>query len=559
MSERTHSGRDRMLWALAVIQALAIAGLAVAIAQRTEAESEAPRLRAATADLAPHERSPTSPSTTAGSSAGDAPTADPLDRARERASDLRHSIEETVDPSEGTLLYGRILDGSGRPVERVAMSLRRVGDTETWSEFRPQERGRFLYPGLPPGDFELQGSATGFLPYTATVRIEAGLPRLEHEVVMQRARILAVRMLTPDDRTLMPALMELSKERRMALLIGSISAIATRMEPTGDFPLSSTQGPSLGIGRWRSESGPRELGLPKDSTGFFELRGNEPLWVSALFRTSLLAKVRVEAEQAEVTLRVAPEQVLAKLGTVRLRALDASTSQPLADARVRLSDAHGGGIPSFTDADGRVELQHLPPAVLRLHLIGDTIEDQSLSLELGPGQILDLGDLRFAPARTLRGRIENASGKRELLQLTAKRLDPPPTGLLHSWISAIVASDGAFELRLPEGRYLVRASGAGGACFEIESRDYAERPLVFALAPEAPLRIEARGLDEAVKLSLFDAQRRLVSRRWIRDDFRTEIACLPGAHELELQSLDGQVTRRSVHVPPEGLDLRWPD
>ncbi len=556
MRNALRTGRDRALWAVALLQALAIAGLAFAIAQRSRGEHEGASLRASAAPL--EDRS-TMPSARERAEAGGSAARDPGARSKSSSPERLHPSEATVAPSEGALLYGRILDGSGKPVERVSLRLRRVGDTEPWSEFRSHAQARFLYSGVPPGDFEIEGSATGFLPYAATIHIEAGVPRVEHEVVMQRARILAVRMLTPDDRPLMPALLELSKERRMALLIGSISAIATRAEPTGDLPLGSTVRPSFGSGRWRFESGPRELGLPKDSTGFFELRGSEPLWISALFRSSLLAKARVEAEQDVVTLRIDPAQVLARLGTVRLRVLHAETSQPLVGARVRLSDAHGGGIPVLADAEGRVELLHLQPAVLRLHVTTDTIDDQSLRLELAPGQIVDLGDLRFAPPQILRGRIENAIGKSEVLRLAATRLDPPPAGLLCGSISARVAPDGAFELRLPEGRYLVRASGAGGAMLEIESRDYREQPLVFSLAPEAPLRIEAQDLDQAVQLSLFDAQRRLVSRFWISDDARTQVACLPGAHELELQTLDGQVTRKSVLVPPEGFDLRLPD
>lgn len=564
MSELSRHLSDRALWMIALAQALAIGVLTYVLATSTSEKPEVRVLKSSSSIDAPSERSDVSTIMRDNSIADG--TAGGNEQAVQKpiSSAVPHDvIQRDTEPKnplvEGTLLYGRILDANGKPLERVSMSLSREGEVEPWSDYQPQSQSRFLYPGLPPGRFEIKSVATGFLPYAETIDIEQGATRLEHDVVLQRARILAVRMLTLDDRPLRPALMELTKSKRLPNLYSGISAIATRAEPTMDFPLMSTVQPPFGIGRWRYESGPPELDLPKDCYGFFELAKDEPLWISALFRSSLLVKTRVDAEQTEVTLRVDLDQILAKLGTVRLRVLDAATSQPLVGAKISLRDGHGGGIPSISDAEGRVELLHLEPAVLQLHVSTESIRDRSLQLKLAPGQVIDLGDLRLAQPRTIKGRIENAREKSDVLRLSAMCLDAVPPGLSHGPVSARVAADGAFEFNLPDGRYLVRATRAGGAFLEIDSRDFAETPLVFSLAPEAQLRIETQTVDPLVRLSLFDSQNRRVSGVWLRDDTSYQMNSLPGAHELHLHSLDGSITRKLIHVPPEGLDLRIPD
>ncbi|MBL8897348.1 MAG: hypothetical protein JNM84_06960 [Planctomycetes bacterium] len=56
-----------------------------------------------------------------------------------------------------------------------------------------------------------------------------------------------------------------------------------------------------------------------------------------------------------------------------------------------------------------------------------------------------------------------------------------------------------------------------------------------------------------------DARRCLLSRRWIVGETKMQVDGLPGAHELEFRTLDGKVTRKQIHVPPDGLLMRVPD
>jgi hypothetical protein len=189
---------------------------------------------------------------------------------------------------------------------------------------------------------------------------------------------------------------------------------------------------------------------------------------------------------------------------------------------------------------------------------GETVIVPPLVL-LQPGQTLDLGDVPIAAARAIKGRCEGLTSKPEGFTITTMPLDPPAhPALRHDTGGARIAIDGSFTLYLNEGRHRVRASGAGGAVVDIDTKTLGDEPLVLRLAKEAPLRIEVHGDDDPPELALFDSQNREIWRRGLGRGWKFPLLLLPGDYRAELHDARGRVETRRITLGDAGADLRVP-
>jgi hypothetical protein len=147
----------------------------------------------------------------------------------------------------------------------------------------------------------------------------------------------------------------------------------------------------------------------------------------------------------------------------------------------------------------------------------------------------------------------------ERLPVTAMPLEPPPGAALRAQPHrAMVASDGAFTLRVPPGRYFVRASQAGGATAILDTGAQGATPLVLALQPEAALRLDVQTRGEPCELTVIDSTGHVLWQRWVEHGWKFPILLLPGAYRLELRDRAGRTEVRNVQLGAEGLDLRVP-
>src|SRR5450631_3558047 len=69
--------------------------------------------------------------------------------------------------SSSAQLNGTVLDSSGGTVGKASISLREVSTNQTHA-VTSSDNGNYLVPNLPPGEYELKASFTGFAPYTRT-------------------------------------------------------------------------------------------------------------------------------------------------------------------------------------------------------------------------------------------------------------------------------------------------------------------------------------------------------------------------------------------------------
>ena len=173
--------------------------------------------------------------------------------------------------------------------------------------------------------------------------------------------------------------------------------------------------------------------------------------------------------------------------------------------------------------------------------------------------MLDLGDVPLRAAREIKGRCEGIVGKADACGISCTPLDPPSHPALRSDRGGSrVAADGTFTLHLPDGRYRVRASGAGGAVTEIDTRTLGDGPLVLQLAKEVSLRLDVQTNGAPMELAVFDAGGREVQRLALQHGWKFALPFLPGDYRVELKDGKGKIDTRRITLGDAGADLRVP-
>lgn len=465
---------------------------------------------------------------------------------------------------EGALLYGRVADEQGRAVPRASLHLRRAGEQAPLSPFGPMaqlaQTASYAVAGLEPGPIEFHASAPGHRDQRGTIEIPAGTARVRRDFVLRPAWNGMVRVVTPDGTSLADAM----RPGSGPLWEQGVTVLATPFEPVGDFPPSELGSQPHGVGRWRASGGFGMFGtdrpLPKEFAGMMELDEPRPMWLSAVLRHFLLASVRIEPGQAEATIVVDPAAWDGKRGRVRLRVVD-EHGAPRADARVSCGDAQRFGAGVACDAEGRVELGGLVAGWLRLMVIAKDHAALQARFLLQPGQELDLGDVRLAGTCVVQGRCTGlpataVHGSR--FSIRAVPLDVVPGPLLPRGHEAEIGGDGAFTLRVQPGRYLVRASGNGGGTALLDTTTIGDQPLAIALQPEAPIRVETATGGEPFQLTIRDARGLAILEHWLQDGMKFPVHALPGTYRVEIADRHGRTEVRTLHLGPDGCDLRVP-
>lgn len=473
-----------------------------------------------------------------------------------------------VKGPEGTILFGCVVDEAGQPVRDCHLTFTREGETSQLARCYTQSHASYAVPGLQPGKVQIATRVTGFRELRETVEIPADTPRLRHDVTLQQAWNLLVKIVTPEGRPIHEALLELAKERP-GLARLEVAAIATPYQPAGDFPPTELREAPYGVGRWRSATGFGRMDGPKigkEYAGTMELDQRRALWISAVLRHRLLASVAIEPGQAEVSLTVAIDRLQQELGTIRLRVVDGATGAPVTTAMVGFSDVQSGGGGAKPDAQGVVEVRDLRPGLLRMEIRTQGGSAPPAQVLLEPGQTLDLGDVPVLAQREIKGRLEGQDqdakehdSKVMRMSVQAYPLDVTLSPKLEAQSHrAQVEEDGTFRFWMPDGRYFLRASGGGGATAVIDTKTLGNEPIVLRLQKEGAFRLDAKTGGELLQLTITGSDGRRVFRRWLPDGVKYPIMALPGDYRVELQDRAGKVTMRQVRLGVEGMDLRVP-
>lgn len=472
----------------------------------------------------------------------------------------------TAAPSSsasGTTLYGRVVDEQGEAIADGIVWLRREGSQQELATIHMRQgHSEFAIAGLQPGKIEFQSRATGYREQRGSIEIPAAVPRLRRDIVLSESWLLTVKILTPEGKPLHAELREASKTKPMLRHV-EVAAVVTATQPEGDFPPTPSRDVTFGLGRWRGatgiaamDNGPRQ---PNDVAGVIEIDTRQPLWLSAVLRHRVLASMAVEPGQKEAVLTIALDQVLKDLGSIRGRVVDAATGAAMPEAAVGFGDLQSSGGGDKVDAEGRFAIQDLRPGLLDVEIRAGKKAARRDLITLHPGQVLDLGDVPVFEYRSIKGRCDGIVGKAENGRISYTPLDPVwhPAVQRHTDSTSLQA-DGSFTLYLPDGRYRLRASGAGGAITEIDTRTLGDQPLLLQLQPEASLRLDVQTHGEIWQLAMFDSTGREVFRRELRDGWKFPVPLLLGDYRAELTGPGGKHQTRRLHLGGDGVDLRVP-
>ncbi|HTF89805.1 MAG TPA: carboxypeptidase-like regulatory domain-containing protein [Planctomycetota bacterium] len=347
------------------------------------------------------------------------------ERATERVAVL---APETV-PSPQALpaeevkprIFGSLLDDSGTHIANVwyaAVSLvnvqgeRRICDAKT--------EDNYTFDNLEFGIYWLTGGAEGFSNIEVSVELRPECPVVRQDFRLHRQVELRIRASTPEGRNLFEALNERKAPMETRLLV----PVATRENPGARFDdVAGSLNNKFGVGRFWNY-GPRVEELPPGYMGILQLDGDLPMWVSLMHHHSVLQAKFVEAGQEEVNFVLSTDDVLADVATIRLRAIDAETSAPIASASVQL---RGG--PHFpgrivTDSQGAATIERHEPGLFDLQIMAAGYEWFRKPIDALPGKLTDLGTIELEKEVTVRIRVVDSQGHPQAMDFILGVIDP---------------------------------------------------------------------------------------------------------------------------------------
>ncbi len=460
-----------------------------------------------------------------------------------------------ASPNGTAVLFGRVIDGEGEP---VAARLTLHSGKDRLVSLTADGKGHYAIPGLAPGSYELTASATDQRPASVPVEVPSGVDRMRRDVVMESSWRLVVRFVTPEGKPFHEVLGELREAGEIQWGV-QVEALATVDAPPASFPASTRSSSPFGIGRWRAANGPfGGASLPSDCAGLIELEERQPLHVSAVLRDFVLATAQVEAGQENVTLTVTPELLLSKLGTVRLRVVDADTGAPVPGARVDLSDAQTSSMGKEVESDGSIVLTNRRPGKLEITIRDGERFASQWELDLEPGADVDLGDLVIGATVPLVVEFEGPPDDAECY-VYVRSLESAPHPSLTPHSMRFGNHKRRFERSIPAGRWRFDAICSGWAGrIEIDTSTLGEGPLTLRFEPTVSLRIVPPTPASNLELELTHADGRVWVRQWLTFDRPFPREMPAGNYTAVLRGLAGsEVSRRPV-VVAEGaeLDLR---
>lgn len=484
--------------------------------------------------------------------------ATPLQRQRVPADPV--AAEDRITPAPvplGTLVHGAVRTADGRDLpDYVGVGLVPAGETKPIASGNlPHGVATFAWADVAAGSYEVRVRASGMRDAVTPFVVPAGAPELRVDVVLEPSWLVDVLLQTPDGRPLHEALRELPD------LAGSLSdgvqVVALWHEIPTDIPRSELRQSPFTVAKWHANQGvSRERDarqLPARYAGTLEMPESRPAFAAVLLKEVVLARAPLAAGQQELELVVDPARIRAAFATLRLQVVGPDGA-PLAGAKVGVNDRQSWRPPTAVDADGRLEQSGLLPGSFALTIQCDGHAFPPCTVELRPGAVTDLGQLRLAQRREFTIRVADAPAG-DALRGSLAPLDAAPNVGLSPDGLRIGVRDGTARVVAAEGRYRLTLTGAGGAVLEFDTRALGSEPLVVTLAPEATIRFDPSQLDGPARLVVAAANGAVVLDRWVTWKGRWEQAVLPGSYRVTVQPLVGAARTESLDVPAAGASF----
>ena len=230
---------------------------------------------------------------------------------------------------------------------------------------------------------------------------------------------------------------------------------------------------------------------------------------------------------------------------VEVRVVDADTRQPIAKARVGLSDAQsgGGGLP--TGDDGTVVLKDQAPGIVELDVWAKDYAQHHRVLRLDPGK--HHFEVLLSRPIKIEGRVVDSAGEPQTATIYWTNLDHRTFPQeMRNRRTARAKADGKFELHSTgRGRYLVFAKirGKAAAIAEIDTSRVGDKPLELVTMPVTRIEIDARSMPRS-KVLTFTIRNDKGTPVWARYFYR------PASYSAELPA------GRYAYEVHDGLETR---
>jgi len=446
----------------------------------------------------------------------------------------RTVVAPVIHPLLGVVVYGVVSDGQGHPLESAS-----VGFTSSTPGqkgiYVTTRNGGYSTHGLKAGLWKILVRGEGLEDTRSEVEIAAE-PFVRLDLVAPRAYLVTVRVQTPDGKAMRGAL-NTPKLHRIAL-----NAIVTKTQPQ-TVPMTTLRYHSrFGIGKWSGSdfhSRRKDMSDDADVLGLLELSEPPPAYVSLMLKHNILATQKIMPGQKELTFVLTKAQIVAKTATISLRVIDEVTRQPIAKARVSISDQQSGGGGLATQPDGTLVLSHQATGLMEINISAAGHEYYHARLRLSPGDV-DLGTIALGPRVKAEGIVVDSAGKPQRASVTWTNLDrqsfPQP---LVSGRSGGTDNQGKFALwGVGRGRYLVQARirGKSLATKIVDTGKLSSEPFRLVLEASYPIAVDNTKMSAMRSLTLLirDSQRRLVYGRFLTGPYLYKTRLPVGTYTFEV-------------------------
>lgn len=353
-----------------------------------------------------------------------------------------HAARATASDATTLLLYGSVVDETGRPVG--SKSVRAVDEAGRNHPGDAGASGAYAIPGLPPGECVIELEADGFVRWRELVALDPDQPFVRRDVVLQRKLEIPVRFVAPDGRPLHEAVAR-TPAAPSPVSGGPLTILLTRephavTHPSGRDPRRSSEGGRFVLAR---SPGRRSF------DGTLEVEGALPVRASILFDRRLLQAIEITEPRDELVVTIDPADLVESLASVSWRVVDAITGEPVALTFVTLGRAggeSGSDGARFMQPDGSFRVGGLEPGEFRLGLQGLHHPHVRMRLLLEPGEQRDLGTIRLPGAARVRGRFVDERGEPVRVSYGVRTTGPLPGSDLPYGYTGGEAKEGDFEL-----------------------------------------------------------------------------------------------------------------
>jgi hypothetical protein len=124
--------------------------------------------------------------------------------------------EATVDITlgNGVRVEGHVQDAEGRPLAGAELFIGHGPNDYSRLEASTEDDGRFLFPVVPAGESMIAVQRQGYAPHIGPIQVAQGAPHLRDlEIVLQKGRLIAGRVVSPDGEARPNVLVSLQHQR----------------------------------------------------------------------------------------------------------------------------------------------------------------------------------------------------------------------------------------------------------------------------------------------------------------------------------------------------------